>query len=83
MIIEVKSKLTTEDITKHIERMGKMRAYADKHNDKRKFLGAVASMVMSDNEKEFAFKNGFYVLEPSGETFTIADPEGTYSVRDW
>jgi hypothetical protein len=83
MIVEVKTKLTTEDITDHIKRMGKMRVYADKHGDKRKYLGAVAAMVMTDNEKDFAFKNGFYVLEPSGETFTIAAPEGIYSVREW
>jgi hypothetical protein len=83
MIIEVKSKLTTEAITEHIERMEKMRTHADKHGDKRKYLGAVAGMVMTDNEKTFAFKNGFYVLEPSGETFTIAVPEGNYSVREW
>jgi predicted RNase H-related nuclease YkuK (DUF458 family) len=83
MIIEVKSKLATEDITEHVERMGKMRVYADKHGDKRKFLGAVAAMVMTDNEKAFAFKNGFYVLEPSGDTFTIAVPEGNYSVKEY
>jgi predicted RNase H-related nuclease YkuK (DUF458 family) len=83
MIVEVKSKLTTEDITEHIKRMEKMRVYADKHGDKRKYLGAVAAIVMTDNEKAFAFKNGFYVLEPSGETFTIAVPEGIYSVKEW
>jgi hypothetical protein len=83
MVIEVKTKLTTEDVTEHIERMGKMRIHADKHGDKRKYLGAVAAIVITDNEKAFAFKNGFYVLEPSGETFTIAVPEGNYSVREW
>jgi hypothetical protein len=40
-------------------------------------------MVMSDNEKAFAFKNGFYVIEPSGETFNITAPEGIYSPREW
>jgi hypothetical protein len=83
MVIEVKTKLTTEDITEHLERMGKLRTHADLHGDKRKYLGAVAAIVTTDNEKAFAFKNGFYVLEPSGETFTIAVPEGSYSVREW
>jgi uncharacterized FlaG/YvyC family protein len=83
MAIEVKTKLATEDITEHIERMGKLRAHADKHGDNRKYLGAVAAIVMTDNEKAFAFKNGFYVLEPSGETFTIAVPEGIYAVKEW
>jgi hypothetical protein len=28
-------------------------------------------------------KNGFYVVEPSGETFIITAPEGIYSPREW
>jgi hypothetical protein len=83
MIVEVKSKPTTEDITKHIERMQKVRAHAELHGDRRKFLGAVAGVVFNDNEKEFAMKNGFYVIEPSGETFAITAPEGIYSPREW
>jgi hypothetical protein len=35
------------------------------------------------NEKAFAMKNGFYVLEPSGETFTITEPNGDNSPREW
>jgi len=83
MIVEVKSKPTTEDITEHIERMRKVRAHADLHNDRRKYLGAVAGMVFNDNEKVFAMKCGFYVIEPSGETFTITAPEGEYSPKEW
>ena len=83
MIVEVKSKPTTEDINEHIKRMEKIRAHADIHNDKRKYLGAVAGMVFNDNEKTFAMKNGFYVIEPSGDTFIISVPEGIYSPREW
>ena len=83
MIVEVKSKPTTEDIAEHIERMQKVRAYADLHHDKRKYLGAVAGMVFNDNVKEYAMKNGFYVIEPSGETFVITAPEGLYRPREW
>jgi hypothetical protein len=83
MIVEVKSKLNTTDITDHIERMEKVRAHADLHNDNRKYLGAIAGMVFNDNEKIFTMKNGFYVIEPSGETFTITEPKGDYSPREW
>jgi hypothetical protein len=83
MLVEVKSKPTTEDITDHITRIGKIRAHADTKNDQRKFLGAIAGMVFNDNEKEFAMKNGFYVIEPSGKTFIITAPEGEYSPREW
>jgi len=81
MIVEVKSKPTTEDITEHVERMRKVRAHADLHGDRRKFLGAVAGMVFNDNEKEFAMNNGFFVIEPSGETFSITPPQG--GLREW
>jgi hypothetical protein len=81
MIVEVKSKPSIDDIKDHIERMGKIRLHADLHNDKRKYLGAVAGMVINDNERDFILKNGFYVIEPSGETFVITSPNG--KPREW
>ena len=83
MLVEVKSKLTTEDITEHVERIEKFRAYADARKDPRQYMGAVAGMVMNENEKRFAFKRGFYVVEPSGETFNILAPESPYTPRKW
>jgi Holliday junction resolvase-like predicted endonuclease len=83
IIVEVKTKLTTEDITDHVERMQKIRAYADLHGDTRKYLGAVAGIIMTDNEKAYAFKCGFYVIEPTGETFSISEPKGSYSVKEY
>jgi hypothetical protein len=63
--------------------MGKVRQYADLKGDKRVFLGAVAGFIISDTVKKFALKKGFYVIEPSGETFNITVPEGEYAVREW
>jgi hypothetical protein len=83
MIVEVKSKPATEDITEHIERMRKVRLHADLQNDRRKYLGAIAGIVFNDAEKTFAMKNGFYVIEPAGETFTITAPAGIYSPQEW
>jgi molybdopterin converting factor small subunit len=75
MIVEVKSKPTTEDVSEHIERMQKLRRYADARNDKRIYFGAVAGMVMNENVRDFILKNGFYAVEPSGKTFVIIPPE--------
>jgi hypothetical protein len=83
MIVEVKSKPTTEDITDHIRRMEKIQCHSKLHGHKQQFFGAVAGMVFNNNEKTFALKNGFYVIEPSEETFTITVPEGNYSVKEW
>ncbi len=75
MIIEVKSKPNISDIKDHVKRMGKMRLHADLHDDKRKYLGAVAGMVIKDNVRDSILKNGFYVIQPSGETFVIIPPD--------
>jgi hypothetical protein len=83
MAVEIKSKPDTRDIDDHIERMEKLRKYADLHGDKRKYLGAVGGVVISDSVSIYALKNGFYVIEPSGETFKIIEPKGKYHPREW
>jgi hypothetical protein len=75
MLVEVKTKPTTENVQEHIERIDKMRKYADLHGDKRTFLGAVAGVVMTQNVKEYVLKQGLYAVEPSGETFFITPPK--------
>jgi hypothetical protein len=83
MIVEIKTKPSIEDINDHIERMEKLRAYADFRGDRRKYLGAIAGVVLSGSEKTYALRCGFYVLEPSGDTFNITAPEGEYHPREW
>jgi len=81
MLAEVKTKLTTEDVKDHVERLENMRAYASLHGDKRIFLGAVAGVVMTPHVKKYALGRGFYVIEPSGETFNITPPNG--KPKEW
>jgi hypothetical protein len=81
MLVEVKTKLTTEYVKEHIKRLEKMRKYANLHGDKRTFLGAVAGVVMTSNVKKYALGQGFYVIEPSGETFNITPPSG--KPKEW
>ena len=76
MLIEVKTKLTTERINKHIDRLEKMRKYADIRGDRRAFLGAVAGIVVTDEVRAYALNRGFYLIEPSGESFNITPPNG-------
>ena len=80
MLVEIKTKLTISDINEHIKRLEKMRMFADLHRDsepkvRRVFLGAVAGVVVESDEREYALKNGFYLIEPSGETFNITPPD--------
>jgi hypothetical protein len=83
MAVEIKSKPSVNDINDHIERMEKLRIYADLHHDKRVYLGAMAGVVFNESDKTCALKTGFYVIEPSGDTFTITKPEGKYQPHEW
>ena len=81
MLVEIKTKLTTEHVNDHKERMEKMRTYANLRGDKRTFFGAVAGVVMEPNVKDYALKQGFFVIEPSGESFSITPPES--KPKEW
>jgi hypothetical protein len=81
MLVEIKANLAISDINKHMLRLEKMRKYADLRGDKRHFLGAVAGIVVGDNEKEYALKNGFFLVEPSGENFNITPPHN--KPKEW
>jgi hypothetical protein len=83
MAVEIKTKPNIDDINDHIERMEKLRCYADLHKDKRIYLGAVAGVVFSESDKVYTLKKGFYVIEPSGETFKITEPKGKYYPHEW
>ena len=83
MLIEVKSEPSMDDIDEHIGRIRKIRTHYDSITDKRKYLGAMVGIVFNELEKEYALKNGLYVIEPSGESFQIHVPEEPYSVKEW
>jgi len=81
MIIEIKTELTVERINKHIERLDKMRKYADLHGDKRMFLGAVAGVIVADEVREYALNQGLYFIEPAGAELNITPPNG--QPKEW
>ncbi|GMO47091.1 MAG: hypothetical protein Pg6C_09190 [Treponemataceae bacterium] len=83
MIVEIKSKPNTDDVKDHVEKMEKLRRYADLKGDGRKYLGAIAGVVVGESVANYALKNGFYVIEPSGDTFNIIEPKGIYRPREW
>jgi len=79
--VEVKTTLRKADIDEHLVRMEKIRKYADEHNDKRQFMGAMATTITDKSTREYALKNGLFVIEPSGENVKVTKPEG--DVRVW
>jgi len=80
MLVEVKTKLTTDRISKHVERLEKMRKYADLHGDKRVFVGAVAGFAITEEVRTSALSQGFYIIEPDGENFIITPPG---NLKEW
>jgi len=74
MLVEIKTNLSINYINEHITRLEKMRSFADLHNDKRAFLGAVAGIVVPLKVRNYALENGLYLIEPAGENLIITPP---------
>jgi hypothetical protein len=43
----------------------------------------VSAAIVEDNVREYAKKNGFFVVSQAGETMRIDKPEGEFSVKEW
>ena len=82
LAIEVKSKPKQGDVDDLLRKMGVLRSYANRKSDHRKFLGAIAGAIMDDSVRAYALKSGFYVVEQSGDTVRIVNPEG-FKPREW
>jgi hypothetical protein len=82
MLIEVKTDLKIEHVKEHRQRMETIRSMGRKWPDK-KLLGAVSAAIVEDNVREYAKKNGFFVISQAGETMRIDVPEGEFSVKEW
>jgi len=83
ILVEVKTTLEIKDVRDHIERLEKFRRYSDARGDKRRFVGAVAGAVVSDNVADFALENGLYVIVQSGEAVEIVTPPEGFVAKKW
>jgi hypothetical protein len=82
MAVEVKTRLSAEDVQEHLQRMDILRQVADRHDDHRRYLGAVAGAVVDKGVIDYANRHGLYVIIPSGDTVEIEIPEG-FKPRTW
>jgi hypothetical protein len=84
ILIEVKTSLETADVRRHVERIEKFRRHVDsKGGNSKRFIGAVAGAVVSEEAKDFAYENGMYVIVQSGEAVEILPvPEG-FQAKEW
>ena len=84
ILVEVKTTLKNDDVLDHIERMEKYRNWVDATgNDKKRYIGAVASPFVEDNVAKFAHRKGFYVIVQSGDIFQIITPPKGFEPKTW
>ncbi|MBF0156664.1 MAG: DUF3782 domain-containing protein [Magnetococcales bacterium] len=80
-LVEVKSKLTIEDVREHLERLSEFKEFFREYADKR-VIGAVAGMVVEDNVVRFAVRSGLFVIVQSGDSVRMANEE-SFVPRSW
>ncbi|MCL2007034.1 MAG: hypothetical protein FWG77_03015 [Treponema sp.] len=80
--VEVKAKVRQKDVEKHVERMQILRLDADLRNDRRRHLGAIAVAIIDDALRRYILRQGFYLIEQTGDTVRINTPED-FSPREW
>jgi hypothetical protein len=85
VLISVKTKLTTSDVSEHIEQLEKYRRHVDAKGsgDKLRFIGAVAGAVADQNVIDFALKQGLYVIVQSGIAVEIISPPEEFRAKRW
>jgi hypothetical protein len=85
LVVDVTMNLTVTDVENHVKRMEMLRCFADEHGGKQKrqkLLGAVAGVIALEGEKAFAIKQGFFVLEQTGDTVQVRVPKG-FKPKEW
>jgi hypothetical protein len=81
ILVEVKTKLTVDDVRHHLETMEKYRKC--KGDGNKRYIGAVASTVVDDSVVRFAQKNGLYVIVQSGYAVEILVPPEGFKAKEW
>ena len=76
LLVEVKTNLSIDDIKEHQDRLEKFRLVADAKNDKRQFIAAVGGGVIQKNVRQFALKQGMFVVQQSGDNVEVIAPQG-------
>jgi hypothetical protein len=79
--VEVKSKLTTDDVREHIERLKRFHLAFPRYKGVRVF-GAVAGMVIPAEVARFAYHKGLFVLGQSGEGVVILN-DAQFQPKAW
>jgi predicted nuclease with TOPRIM domain len=83
MAVEVKRWLEKMDqVDEHIKRMQLIRKYPPAETKGKRLLGAIAGAVVTPEAREYAEKNGFFVLELTGEDVRLLESEKNFQPKE-
>ncbi|MDR0670385.1 MAG: hypothetical protein LBF95_09925 [Treponema sp.] len=84
MAVEVKRWLDkTEKVDDHIRRMQLIREYPPAETKGKKLLGAIVGGVVNPEVQRYAERNGFFVLELTGEDVRLLEPPDDFKPKEW
>jgi hypothetical protein len=81
ILVEVKTKLSQQDVDDHLERLAKFKRLMPSYYNKRAF-GAVTGMIVPDSVARYAYHKGLFVLAQSGDTVIILNDE-QFQPKSW
>lgn len=70
VVVEVKSRLSVDDVNEHLERMAKFKTVFPRYGDIQAH-GAVAAMVIPEDVASYAYRKGFFVIGQTGDSVAI------------
>ncbi len=79
--VECKSRLTTDDVDEHVERLARFKECFPEHADK-VLLGAVAAMGAPEEVVRYAERQGLYVLVQADDDVVLRNSPG-FEPRHW
>lgn len=80
-VVEVKSRLKSADVAEHVSRMDNFKKFFPEFRDRRG-IGVVAGMLIDEEAGKFAYREGLFVLEQSGETIRIRN-DAKFRPKEW
>jgi len=83
LIVEEIHHSTIDGVKNHLKRMDKICQHRRKHGVKKTFISAITDKTMSEDVRDFAHGQGFFVVIQTGDSISIAPiPEG-FKPREW
>ncbi|HIJ84121.1 MAG TPA: DUF3782 domain-containing protein [Magnetococcales bacterium] len=81
VLVEVKSRLTAEDVRDHLKRVHEFKEFYEGEGGAR-VMGAVAGILIDNGVDKFAMNEGLFVIVQSGDSVKLAN-NGKFVPRTW